>query len=118
MKWPRVSNRLPSRGIGTPKKFFSCLLAMRIAAPVVKPTTTECEMKLTTAPMRASPSPSSMSPTMKVRVSARLTYSGVIGSAYTLREESSTMEAAVVGPDIRCQDEPKKAATIGGIMPA
>ena len=32
--------------------------------------------------------------------------------------EKTTMEAAVVGPETRCQDEPHRAATMAGTMPA
>ncbi len=101
-----------------PKKCLNWLLAMSSAAPAVKPITTEWEMKLTSVPSRASPITSWMTPTMTVRVSARPTYSAVPGSANTLSDENSTMEAAVVGPETRCQEEPNRAATMAGIMPA
>jgi hypothetical protein len=35
-----------------------------------------------------------------------------------LSDEYKTMEAAVVGPDTRCQEEPNRAATTAGIIPA
>ena len=55
-----------------PKKLRTWLAAMRMAAPAVKPITTVCEMKLTSTPMRASPSTSWKTPTRKVSVSTRL----------------------------------------------
>ena len=59
-----------------------------------------------------------MAPTISVRVSASCTYWALPGSANTLREENRTIEAAVVGPETRCQEEPNRAATIAGTMPA
>jgi len=42
--------------------------------------------------------------------------SGDPGVAYGLAEEKTTIEIAVVGPDIKCHEDPNKAATIGVIM--
>ncbi len=33
-------------------------------------------------------------------------------------DENSTMEAAVVGPETKCHEEPNRAATMAGTMPA
>ena len=41
-------------------------------------------------------------------MSGPVTYSGLPGTACRLREEKSTSEAAVVGPDTRNLEEPKK----------
>ncbi len=114
----QVSLNDAPRAISRPKKCFTWLVAMRIAAPAVKPVTTECEMKLTSEPMRASPITSWITPTRNVIVSARLTYCAVPGSACGESTENSTIEAAVVGPDTRCQEEPNSAAMIAGIIPA
>jgi hypothetical protein len=55
-------------------------------------------------------------PASKVRVSARDINSGVPGTAWLLIVENITIEMAVVGPDIRCLDDPKSAAMIGVII--
>ncbi len=89
-----------------------------MAAPAVKPVTTECEMKFTRVPSLASPMTIWIAPTMKVSVSARRTYSALPGSACGERTEKSTIDAAVVGPDTRCQLEPNRAAMMAGTMPA
>ena len=57
-------------GMSMPKKCRSWLAPMWMAAPAVKPTITEWEMKFTRNPKRASPSTSSKMPTIKVRVRA------------------------------------------------
>ncbi len=58
-RWRRVE-RTSSRNVGalpmlTPSRFLSCPTAMSTAAPAVKPTITEWEMKCTSSPSRASP---------------------------------------------------------------
>ncbi len=102
----------------SPRKCLNWLEAMRMAAPAVKPTTTEWEIKLTRVPNRARPMTSWINPTIMVSVRASCTYSGLPGAAWMLSEEKRTMEAAVVGPETSSQDEPKSAATMAGTMPA
>ena len=75
-------------------------------------------MKLTRVPSRAAPMATWIAPTMKVRVMAKTTYCSEPGGAITLRALNSTMEAAVVGPDTKCQEEPNSAATMAGTMAA
>ena len=103
-------------GIGTPKKCLSWLVAMRMAAPAVKPTTTECDTKLTSAPMRASPSTNWYTPARKVSVSAIWMNLALPGSANLATVANTTIEIAVVGPEIRWREEPNNAAMIGGTM--
>jgi hypothetical protein len=92
------------------------LAAIKQAAPAVKPTTTECEMKLTSAPRRTTPMISCSTPTMKASVIASATYSSLPGVAMPLREANMMTEAAVVGPETRCHDEPNRAAMTAGTM--
>jgi len=77
---------------------------------------TEWDMKLTRVPNRTSPMTSCITPTMKARVIASAIYCSLPGTANTLKEENITIEAAVVGPDTRCQDEPNNAAIMAGTM--
>jgi hypothetical protein len=48
-----------------------------------------------------------------VKVKTSRIYSAEPGSARELMELNTTMEIAVVGPDIRCREDPKSAATTG-----
>src|SRR3990167_8815846 len=89
---------------------------MRIAAPAVKPTTTECDTKLTNVPMRASPSTNWYTPARKVSVSAIWMNLALPGSANLATVANTTIEIAVVGPEIRWREEPNSAAIIGGTM--
>jgi hypothetical protein len=114
-----TSPALAWRGMGMPKKFFTWLQAMSTAAPAVKPTTTVCDTKFTSTPMRSRPQQASCTtPTSRLRVSARLTKAALPGSASGLSVASTTMEMAVVGPDTRCHDDPNSAATMAGTMAA
>ena len=95
---------------------MSWLVAINIAAPVVKPTTTVCETKLTREPSRANPKASWYKPARKVSVNAMPINSGEPGSACPLNAEKTTIEIAAVGPEIKCFDDPKKAAITGVII--
>ena len=117
-RWSTISSIRASRGMSRPKKFFTWLPAMSSAAPAVKPRITVCEMKLTSVPSRASPMRSWMRPASRVRVRTSPMNSGVPGSASGLIEANTTIEIAVVGPETRCQLEPKRAATTAGTMAA
>jgi len=77
--------------------------------PEVNPTTTEWETKFTSAPRRAIPE-QLKNPARKVRVSTILTYSGLKGAASGLIVVKITIDIAVVGPEIRWYEEPKRAA--------
>ena len=101
-----------------PKKLRTWLAAMSTAAPAVKPMTTVCEMKFTSAPMRASPSASWKTPTRKVSVSTRLMYSAEPGSAACDMAAKTAIEMAVVGPETRCQLEPNRAPMTAGTIAA
>ncbi len=101
-----------------PKKLRTWLAAINTAAPAVKPMTTVCEMKFTSAPMRAKPKINSKTPTRNVTVSTSRMYSAEPGSARWERAAKTAMEMAVVGPETRCQLEPKKAPITAGIMAA
>lgn len=57
-------------------------------------------------------------PRQKRQRPRQLTYCAVPGSACGDSTENSTIEAAVVGPDTRCQEEPNSAVMMAGIMPA
>ena len=83
-------------------------------APAVKPTMTVIETKFTSAPSRARPSASLMSPIIRVRVSTSLMYSGENGVASEASEANTISEVALVGPDTRCHDEPQSAPTTAG----
>src|SRR3989344_891658 len=89
---------------------------MRIAAPAVKPTTTACDTKLTSVAMRASPSTNWYTPARKVSVSAIWMNLALPGSANLATVANTTIEIAVVGPEIRWREEPNSAAIIGGTM--
>ena len=101
---------------GMPRKVLIWLVPISRAAPAVKPTTTECEMKFTIAPSRANPSASWKAPAMKVRVNTMRMYPALPGSASGATVVNTTIEIAVVGPEIRWCDEPKSAATIAGTI--
>ena len=101
---------------GMPRKVLIWLVAISSAAPAVNPTTTEWEMKFTSAPSRASPSASWKAPAMNVSVRTIRMYSALPGSASGAMVVNTTMEIAVVGPEIRWWEEPKSAATIAGTM--
>ena len=118
MNVPTVSRKDRPRGISMPKKFLSWAAKIRHAAPAVKLITTVCDIKFTSAPMRARPMASCITPTRKAMVSASLTYSELDGSARTLRLAKRKIEITLVGPDTRCQLEPNNAATIAGTMAA
>ena len=78
--WNRPSSTRQTeapRATSTPKKFFTWLITISTAAPVVNPTTTVGETKLTRVPIRNAPSASWNRPTSSVNVSTRPTYSGV-----------------------------------------
>ena len=110
-------NEAPA-GIGTPEKLRTWLATISIAAPAVKPTTTVCEMKLTSTPSRASPIASWIRPTIKLRVSTSVTYWLLPGSAICAMVAKTTSEIALVGPETRCQLDPHNAATIAGTIAA
>ena len=80
---------------------LSWLVPMSSAAPAVKPTTTEWETKLTSAPSRASPRANWKAPAMNVSVRTIWMYAALEGSARGLTVVNTTMEMAVVGPEIR-----------------
>ena len=113
-----VSRNDRPRGISMPKKFFNCAAKIRHAAPAVKLITTVWEIKFTSAPMRARPITSCITPTRNAMVSANLMYSLLEGSASTLRLANRKIEITLVGPDTRCQLEPNSAAMIAGTMAA
>ncbi len=73
-------------------------------------------MKFTSAPRRTIPITSCRTPTMKASVMARATYVSLPGMAIPLKEANMIIEAAVVGPETRCQEEPNSAAMIAGTM--
>jgi len=83
-------------------------------APAVKPTITVIEMKFTSAPSRASPSPSLMRPIIRFSVSTSRMYSGEKGVASAASDAKTMSEVALVGPDTSCQDEPQSAPTTAG----
>jgi hypothetical protein len=43
-------------------------------------------------------------------------YSALLGRASVLNDENMTIDAAVVGPDTKCQEEPNRAAIMAGTM--
>ena len=104
------------RGSGRPKKFFSCEAKIKSAAPAVKPMITVCDMKLTSVPRRAIPIRSWNMPVRKVSVSTSLTYSGVAGAASGLMVAKTNREIALVGPEIKCHEDPNSAAIIAGAI--
>ena len=89
---------------------------MRVAAPAVKPSTTVCETKFTTRPMRSAPMASMIAPARNDSVSTRLTYSPDPGTASGATVANTNSETALVGPETACQDEPNSAATMAGTM--
>ncbi|MCZ7654188.1 MAG: hypothetical protein M5R42_07740 [Rhodocyclaceae bacterium] len=75
-------------------------------------------MKFTSCPRRARPIANCMMPTRKVSERARPMYFAEPGSASCESVAKRTSEMALVGPDTRCQLEPKRAATTAGTMAA
>ena len=113
-----VSENDAPRSMSMPKKFPIWAAKIRHAAPAVKLMTTVCEMKLTSAPMRASPIASCITPVRKVSVNTSRIYSALPGSASGLKLANTKIEITLVGPDTRCREEPNSAATIAGTMAA
>ncbi len=70
---PSARTKLGCCGTSMPKKLRSCALMISSPAPAVKPTITVVEMKLTSAPSRATPRPSLISPTIRLSVSTSVT---------------------------------------------
>ena len=73
-------------------------------------------MKLTNAPILNNPIKNWVIPTIKAKVIAKDIYSAVPGWANELNEENITTDAAVVGPETKCQEDPNNAAIIAGTM--
>lgn len=113
-----MSKKGVPRGISSPKKLGIWLPAINSAAPAVKPITTVCEIKFTSAPMRAKPKISWNKPVKKVSVSTMLMNCGLPGVAKALTEANTAIEIAVVGPETKCQLEPNMAAIIVGTIAA
>ena len=65
--------KLDDCGTLRPKKLRTCAAMIRRPAPAVNPTTTVVEMKLTSAPSRAMPSASLMSPIIRQSVNTSWT---------------------------------------------
>ena len=112
----RVLNKCAPSGMSIPRKSRACLAAIRQAAPAVNPTTTEWDMKFTSAPRRTAPMINCSTPTMKASVIASEIYSALPGVATPDSEANMITEAAVVGPETRCQDEPNSAAMTAGTI--
>ncbi|MNT15537.1 hypothetical protein D3C72_1505950 [compost metagenome] len=98
----------------SPKRSLSAYRPISIAAPQVKPRSTEGEMKFASDPKRKTPMHSWSRPTATVTVSARFTYSGLPTSASGASMAKRAREFALVGPDTTCKLEPNKAATMQG----
>ena len=87
---------------------------MRSPAPAVKPITTVCEMKLTSAPRRATPMPNCSRPTSSASVRTSSMYGSVPGVASGAIVANTTSAIALVGPETWCHDEPQSAAAMAG----
>ena len=85
----------------SPKKSFTCVLAMITAIPLVKPTTTGRGMNFTAEPKPVAPSTTSMMPASSVQM-----YSPIIPCFSTIPDTITTN--APVGPPI-CVFEPPSA---------
>ena len=99
-----------------PRKLRNWLAMISTAAPAVKPTTTVCEMKFTSAPRRARPMASMITPAMRERVRTSPTYCGDPGTARGATVAKTTSDTALVGPVTAWRDEPQSAATIVGTI--
>ncbi len=98
-----LMRRANSPGIAarvSPKKSRICVLAMMIAMPLVKPTTTGRGMKLMALPMPVAPSTMSMTPAIIVHMKRPAT-----PCAATMLETTTTK--APVGPPIWTIDPPR-----------
>ncbi|MNY11107.1 hypothetical protein D3C86_1441170 [compost metagenome] len=113
-----VASAVAWLGTLMPSRLGNWPRAMTTAAPRVKPSTTECETKFTRAPKRSRPSSHWNSPARKLSNRIRAMKSSLPGVARGLTLVNRTMEIAAVGPQIRCQDEPHRQATITGTMAA
>jgi hypothetical protein len=92
------------------------LAAIKQAAPVEKPIMTVFDIKLTNVPSLARPITSCKIPTINASVIASEMYSGLPDRASVLNDENMTIDAAVMGPDTKCQEEPNSAAIMAGTM--
>ncbi len=89
------------------------LKKIRIAAPAVKPTMTECDTRLTSWPRFTRPRSSWKIPASRVMLKTALMNSGDPGAKFSDRVAKITTEIAVVGPETRCHELPKRAAITG-----
>ena len=111
-----VSNTDRPRDSGRPRNAPTWLLMIRIAAPAVKPTITECGTRSTRRPARASPSSSCIAPTRKVSVSTSATYWPEPAAASGAISARVVSEIAFAGPVTIRRLEPNSAATMHGTI--
>lgn len=85
-----------------------------MAAALVKPTMTGCEIKLTSAPSLNNPSINWTRPTMNARAMASMTNSEEPSAASGISAEAVSRETTATGPVASWFDEPHSAATMTG----
>ena len=108
-----------------PKTVLSCPMPISRAAPVVKATMTECEIKLARSPSLARPMPTCISPQKSaspkiyvMRISSGMLMMRVPPTLMVAIVEKSTIEMALVGPAAIKRDDPHRAAMTTGSMQA
>ncbi|MDT4843069.1 hypothetical protein FQZ97_769870 [compost metagenome] len=113
-RWRSTPKALVPVGTCSPNTSFSAYSPISVAAPQVKPSSTDGEIKLASEPSRSVPTASCITPTTMVTASASPIYAGLPANASGLSMANNASELALVGPDITCQLEPNSAATIQG----
>jgi hypothetical protein len=106
------------RGSSTPRRWWSWLTEMTIAAAEVNPLMTGREMKFETTPSRRRPSASWIAPLIRARRSASPRYSSVPGSANAATLVNVKSETMATGPTARCREEPNIAYKNSGTVAA
>ena len=85
---------------------------IRTAAPAVKPSSTDREASVTSAPNRSMARTILNSPAITARALAASRYSGLPGAATASNTGSTSKELALTGPVARNREQPHRAPTI------
>ena len=128
-RWAMVSLMLARKwGLAlklNPSQFLTWFRAIKTPAPVANPITTEWEMKVTRLPILAKLMATCIPPTIRdmARTMAILWDSGSVmaitpSMTATERAEKTSIEIALVGPEIRNLELPTSEETITGTIAA
>ena len=111
---PTVSRWKAPASALTPRRWWSCELAMIRAAALVKPEMTGTESSSTSMPSRSSPRASRRTPTIRASRIEQETKASVPAAATDPTAAALIREAMATGPVAKWREEPQKAAITGG----